>query len=171
LRFVFSENDSDEALRKIIAEKRAQYHRTHVRDVLSAERTRAVLHTLYRTRDAQCSGIVSTLHAGDIWVAAHFGLRSASTLHYWFPVYNPALKSFAPGRILLKQIIHSAQSNGLERIDRGGGDSVAKRDFATSQRFFYSGLWQRPSPAALAHHIGLAIDWRLTRFFTKTASE
>jgi CelD/BcsL family acetyltransferase involved in cellulose biosynthesis len=148
----------------LITDKRAQYRRTQVADVLSEKRTQDILHALGRTRDVQCSGIVSTLHAGDTWVASHFGLRCGSTLHYWFPVYNPVLKAFAPGRILLKQIIHSAQANGLERIDRGAGDSVAKRDFSTSQHFFYSGLWQQPGLAALSHRVGLAIGWRMDRY-------
>ena len=171
LRFEFSENNSAAALDKVISEKRAQYRRTYVGDVLSCERVRAVLHILCRTRDVQCSGIVSTLYAGDTWIASHFGLRCGSMLHYWFPVYNPALKALAPGRILLKQIILGAQINGLKCIDRGGGDSMAKRDFATSQHFFYSGLWQRPGPAAIAHRIGLAIDWRIARFFGRASSE
>ncbi len=163
VRFVFSEDDVERSLNGLIAYKRDQYRRTQVADVLSEKRTRNILHALGRTRDAQCSGIVSTLHAGDTWVASHFGLRCGSTLHYWFPVYNPALKAFAPGRILLKQIIHSAQTNGLKRIDRGAGDSVAKRDFSTSRHFFYSGLWQQPGLVALAHRMGLAIGWRMDR--------
>jgi len=164
LRFVFSESDAQQALNRLIADKRAQYSRTHATDVLSGTRTQDILRALCQTRDVQCSGIVSTLYAGDTWVASHFGLRSGSTLHYWFPVYNPALKAFAPGRILLKQIIQSAQSHGLERIDRGAGDSVAKRDFATSQHFFYAGLWQRSGVIALAHRAGLAIGWRMDRY-------
>lgn len=171
VRFVFSEDDAEQSLSKLIADKRAQYYRTQVVDVLSEKRTQNILYALCQIRDAQCSGIVSTLHAGDTWVASHFGLRSGSTLHYWFPVYNPALKAFAPGRILLKQIIHSAQSHGLERIDRGGGDSVAKRDFATSQHFFYSGLWQQPGLVALSHRVGLGIDWRMARFKNRGKAE
>ena len=171
LQFVFSDVDFVASLERVISEKRSQYRRTHVGDVLSGERTRSVLHTLCQTRDVYCSGVVSTLYAGNTWVASHFGLRCKSTLHYWFPVYNPLLKVFAPGRILLKQIIQCAQANGLECIDRGGGDSIAKRDFATSHHLFYSGLWQRPGPAALAHHIGLAIDWRMARLFGRTISE
>jgi CelD/BcsL family acetyltransferase involved in cellulose biosynthesis len=163
IRFVFSEDDPDQALDRLIADKRAQYHRTQVADVLSEKRTQDILHALCRTRDAQCSGIVSTLHAGDTWVASHFGLRCGSTLHYWFPVYNPALKAYAPGRILLKHIIQDSQANGLQRIDRGVGDTVAKRDFSTSQHFFYSGLWQRPGIIALSHRVGLALGWRWNR--------
>lgn len=164
ISFVFSAADSERSLDRLIADKRSQYHRTLVRDVLVEERARAILRALHRTRDPQCSGIISTLHAGDTWVASHFGLRSGSTLHYWFPVYNPALKSFSPGRLLLKQIVLGAQQLGLARIDRGGGDSPAKRDFATSQHFFYSGLWQLPSVAAITHHIGLSIAWRAARY-------
>lgn len=162
--FVYSQDDAEQALEKLIAEKRAQYQRTGVGDALSGGHARAILKALCHMRDPQCSGIVSTLYAGETWVASHFGLRSGSTLHYWFPVYNPVLKAFAPGRILLKRIIQSSQVHGLERIDRGAGDSVAKRDFATSQHFFYTGLWQRPGITALAHRTGLAIGWRMDRY-------
>lgn len=171
VRFVFSENDAEYFLSRLIADKRAQYHRTQVGDVLYKERTRDILQALSRTRDAQCSGIMSTLHAGDTWVASHFGLLCGSTLHYWFPVYNPALKSFAPGRILLKQIIQNAQTNGLTRIDRGAGDSVAKRDLATSQHLFYSGLWQRSGLFALSHRASLAIGWRIDRYRKRRGPE
>jgi len=164
LRFVFSEEGGEAALGELIARKRAQYHRTGVMDSLRAKHTRDILHALCDTRDEQCHGTVSTLHAGDTWVASHFGLRSGSTLHYWFPVYNPELKALAPGRMLLKQIILGAQQLGLERIDRGAGDSVAKRDFSTSRHFFFSGLWQRPGLSALAHRVGLGIGWRLAGF-------
>jgi CelD/BcsL family acetyltransferase involved in cellulose biosynthesis len=161
MRFTFCEEHGEAALSDLIARKRAQYHRTGVVDSLRAKRTRDILHALCDTRDEQCHGMVSTLHAGDTWVASHFGLRSGATLHYWFPVYNPELKAFAPGRILLKRIILDAQRHALARVDRGAGDSVAKRDFSTSQQYFFSGLWQRPGIAALAHRVELGISWRL----------
>jgi len=161
ISFAYLDPDPAGSLDRLIAEKRAQYRRTGVRDVLASARMRATLHALCRTQDAQCSGVISTIHAGDTWVASHFGLRAGPALHYWFPVYNPELKNFAPGRILLKQIIFNAQSQGLTRIDRGAGDSPSKRDFSTSQHFFCGGLWQRPGIAAAAHRIGLAIDWRI----------
>jgi len=162
LSFEYCVDDKELALGKVIVEKRAQYHRTGVKDALSGKRARAILHTLCRTRDPQCSGIISTLYAGRTWVASHFGLRSGSTLHYWFPVYNPALKAFAPGRILLKQLILNSRTHGLVRIDRGAGDSVAKRDFSTSHHFFCGGLWQRPGAVSAAHRAAIAIDWRMT---------
>ena len=57
---------------------------------------------LYRLLDAenspQCTGMLSTL---KIWmgvmVAAHFGLRCHETLHYWFPVYDPAYLKLCAG--------------------------------------------------------------------------
>jgi CelD/BcsL family acetyltransferase involved in cellulose biosynthesis len=168
MRFTFSEENPAALLGELIAFKRAQYHRTGVADALRAKRTRDILYALCGTRDEQCHGTVSTLYAGDTWVASHFGLRSGSTLHFWFPVYNPELRAFAPGRILLKQIILGTQL-GLERIDRGAGDSVAKRDFSTSQHYFFSGLWQRPGIAALAHRVELGVSWRLADFRARGA--
>jgi CelD/BcsL family acetyltransferase involved in cellulose biosynthesis len=170
MSFVYSETDAAGPLDRLIAQKRAQYHRTRVEDALSGNRTRTILNALCHSRDPQCSGIVSTLHVGETWVASHFGLRSGSTLHYWFPVYNPALKAYAPGRILLKQIIQCSQLYGLERIDRGAGDSVAKRDFATAQNFFSTGLWQQPGIVAAAHRVGLGAGWRIARYRRLRAS-
>jgi CelD/BcsL family acetyltransferase involved in cellulose biosynthesis len=170
LAFSFQSNEPAEALAKVIQEKRAQYRRTGVEDVLASEEPQAVLNTLSKCRDPQCTGVVSTLYAGSTWVASHFGLRSQDRLHYWFPVYNPELKSFAPGRLLLKQIIDHANELDLTTIDRGAGDSQAKRDLANSNHFFRSGLWQRKDVIAASHRIGLALHWRLDRFFRKRIS-
>jgi CelD/BcsL family acetyltransferase involved in cellulose biosynthesis len=102
-------------------------------------------------------------------VASHFGLKSGRTLHYWFPVYNPEMKAFAPGRILLKQVILAAQDIAV--IDRGAGDSVAKRDLATSHHLFGTGLWQRSGTAALAHRLGIALQWRAEYFLSRRNHE
>jgi len=165
LSFAYSDADGEGSLDRLIAEKRAQFRRTGVKDVLRSRQVRAILHALRRTDDPQCTGVISTLYAGDTWVASHFGLQAGSTLHYWFPVYNPLLKAFSPGRILLKQIILGAQCHGLSLIDRGAGDSIAKRDFSTSQHVFNGGLWQRQGVSAFIHRIGFAIEWRLSRCF------
>lgn len=164
LAFTFQSDQPAEVVAEIICRKRNQYQRTGVKDVLAQQDTQKALQALSGCRDPQCTGVASTLFAGSTWVASHFGLRCLDRLHYWFPVYNPELKNFAPGRLLLKQIIDHAGTLGLTMIDRGAGDSQAKRDLATTTHNFHSGLWQLNDIVAASHRVGLALHWRLDKF-------
>jgi CelD/BcsL family acetyltransferase involved in cellulose biosynthesis len=161
LRFVFDHPDRLPQLRDLIAAKRAQYQRTAVTDPMAAEATRRFLEHLSTVEVPSCRAVLSTLHAGETWVASHFGLMYRRVLHYWFPVYNPELKSFAPGRLLVAAIVRSAEKHGIDCIDRGAGDSSAKRDFATEQHSFVRGLWHRPSISSLIYRFGLSASWRM----------
>ncbi len=163
LRFIYRHSQPEQALEELIAAKRAQYARTGVKDSLAAPQALAFLRALARDTDSDpdCHAVLSTLHAGEEWVASHFGLRSGGTLHYWFPVYNPHMRAFAPGRLLVKAILQSAAETGLTMIDRGSGDSPAKLDFATSKHYFQRGLWSRPGLSSALYRAGLSAQWRL----------
>jgi CelD/BcsL family acetyltransferase involved in cellulose biosynthesis len=163
LRFVFNHADRLAELCHLITAKRAQYERMAVTDPMSAEVTRRFLERLAASESPVCRAVLSTLHAGETWVASHFGLMCGGMLHYWFPVYNPELRSYAPGRLLVAAIIRSAEDHGVDCIDRGAGDSSAKRDFATEQHSFVRGLWHRPSMSSLIYRVGLSASWRIAR--------
>ncbi|MCW2240903.1 GNAT family N-acetyltransferase [Azospirillum canadense] len=163
LRFVFRHATPLPHLEFLLARKREQYERTNAKDSLATPSARKLLAQLAQSDDALCRGVVSTLHAGDTWVASHFGLMCGGTLHYWFPVYNPELQSFSPGRLLLKSIIQMAPDLGITLIDRGAGDTQAKRDFANECHTFTRGLWTRATPQATAFQVALAAGWRLER--------
>jgi len=121
IRFDLQSANPDVDLDKLIVAKKEQYSRTGVNDALGGHSTNAFLRSLSKTDHPLCSGVLSTLYAGDTWVASHFGLRCNHTLHYWFPVYNPKLGSYGPGRLLLKQILNAGHEHGISRIDRGAG--------------------------------------------------
>ncbi len=161
LRFVFRHESPATELENLISAKRQQYDRTGALDVLARATTRNFLKILSGVDDPHCRSTLSTLHAGDKWICSHFGLTSADTLHFWFPVYNPEMKAFAPGRLLIKAIIDSAHESGVKLIDRGAGDSQAKRDFATSEHLYYRGVWQRRGVVSLAYRAGLSTKWRM----------
>jgi CelD/BcsL family acetyltransferase involved in cellulose biosynthesis len=59
------------------------------------------IEALYGTRTADFSGMLAALYAGDRLVAAHFGVRSDRTLHYWFPAFNPEFGRYTPGWLLI----------------------------------------------------------------------
>jgi CelD/BcsL family acetyltransferase involved in cellulose biosynthesis len=120
-----------------------------------------LLETLAAMREPDCSPMVSTLMFGDTWAAIHFGLRSGRTLHYWFPVYNPELMSYAPGRLLLHHVIMNAATANIDVIDRGEGESQAKRDFPSERHMFYAGVWHRPGVRSFIYRAFKSASWRL----------
>lgn len=151
-------------LDELVRLKCAQYKRTgklHA-PLFEAENV-ALLHRLLLCRDSECSGLLSVLRVDGRLVAAHFGLRIDSTLHYWFPVYDEAFQAYSPGRILLKHVILAASQMGIHKIDRGEGDTPAKRDFANEEHKYYRGLWASPSLRGIIARLAMSIVWRLGR--------
>jgi CelD/BcsL family acetyltransferase involved in cellulose biosynthesis len=154
----------------LIAAKRRQYASTGVADPLAPPWSRRLLHVLHQSADPQCRPMLSILSAGSSWIASHFGLRLGARLHYWFPAYNPEFRRYAPGRLLLKAIIDHSVELGISVIDRGEGDSTAKRDLANAAQSFAIGVWNRSNlPSTLAAALQSA-SWRLRRGILRPAT-
>ena len=166
LRFRFE--DEQPALERLISHKREQYRRSGAHDVFSHPWRYRLAQSLARSNSPDCRGVVSTLYAGDTWVASHFGLCGYGTLHYWFPVYNRDLHAFAPGRLLLKRIIEAADEHHIEKIDRGSGDTQAKREFANARHTYYRGAWFRPGLRSTIYRLNCSLRWRLATARTAT---
>jgi len=161
LRFCFAEQVWDQSLQDLMKWKSAQYARTHQPNLFGAAWRRSLLLRLAEKRDPACTGILSTLHAGSTWVASHFGLRHTSTLCYYFPVYNQELSRYAPGHLLLKNIIDHAGPLGLRLIDRGAGDTQAKQDFSNEQHIICKAAWFRPGLRSWVYRCVRGVKWRL----------
>jgi CelD/BcsL family acetyltransferase involved in cellulose biosynthesis len=130
----------DEALGEVVRLKREQYARTGARDYLAEPEHLALLTRLLHTRDGSFGGVLSTLHAGGRLVAAHFGIRAGSVLHWWFPVYDPAFSASSPGWILLRELVAACPALGVSRIDLGRGDDEYKRRAKTGETQVGQGL-------------------------------
>ena len=161
LRFEFKRRGPHGALEHLIHAKREQYARTQTPDALAEPWKRKLLHRLADVQEPGFEGVLSTLYAGDTWLASHFGIRSPTVLHHWFPVYNPDMSRYAPGRLLNRFLIEAADTYGFSVIDFGAGDSPAKRDFANASHDFTRGRWQRPGPRSLAFGLSMSAKWRL----------
>ncbi|MHB1206368.1 MAG: GNAT family N-acetyltransferase [Rhodospirillaceae bacterium] len=160
LRFTFDDRDPA-AFDHLIAAKRVQYKKTGVADALEQPWTRMLLGTLARSRAIHCTGVVSTLYAGDTWVASHFGISSPRTLHYWFPVYNPELSRFSPGRLLLRALLEAAAGRRIATVDFGAGDAAYKRKFATESYKVFRGDWYKPGLTSFGYRMAQSLTWRL----------
>jgi len=152
--------DRERELEQLIAMKRSQYSETGVPDALAEPWHRQLLRALSASADPDCAGLLSTLYAGEHWVASHFGLRCGTTLHYWFPVYNPKLAKFGPGHLLLKHVIDGAAAVGIRAIDRGAGQQAHKSAYVTVPRLYYRGCWHDGSMRAVMYRGMQSLAWR-----------
>jgi CelD/BcsL family acetyltransferase involved in cellulose biosynthesis len=135
----------EKALAAVVELKRAQYAATGAPDYFDRPERVCLLTRLLHMRGTEFAGILSTVHAGDHLIAAHFGMRSGGVLHWWFPVYDPQFSSFAPGWILLRELVGAAPELGIERIDFGRGDDEYKRRAKTGEMSVAQGVVSRNS--------------------------
>ena len=124
------------------------------------ERCADVLTYLMNKKSNDAFPVLSTLSCDGKLIAVHFGICASGVLHRWFPAYDPEFSTYSPGKILYKQMLVAAHELGIACIDRGDGDSMAKRDFATEEHFYYKGLVHVGIKGALAA-LATKILWRL----------
>jgi CelD/BcsL family acetyltransferase involved in cellulose biosynthesis len=110
--------------------KSAQYRRTGIPDPLERPWARALAELISTYRNEQFAGILSVLRVGETPIAAHFGLRSGTVWHYWFPSYDTNYQRYSPGILLLLKMIEGAPRRGIKSIDFGRGDNDYKLRFA-----------------------------------------
>jgi CelD/BcsL family acetyltransferase involved in cellulose biosynthesis len=125
LRFVA--HSADKVLfEQLLAWKTAQFRHNGWRDIFSIPWVRQTVDGIHSTQTAEFAGMLSLLYAGDQLVAAHFGMRSATIWHYWFPSYDPAFSKYSPGVMLLLKMAEAASAMGIHTIDLGCGEHSYK---------------------------------------------
>jgi CelD/BcsL family acetyltransferase involved in cellulose biosynthesis len=125
VRLIFADPD-DTHLQRVLDWKSAQYRRTGRQDRFASPATRALVSELLQARESTFSAPLTVLLAGDSVVAGHLGLRSASTLAWWFPAYDPDFAQYSPGLILLLELLRTLPEVGLSLLDLGKGDEPYK---------------------------------------------
>lgn len=145
LRFTFNSLVQAD-FEKLLIGKGEQYIRSAAPhgNLIAIPWVRSVLAQLFSTQDADFAGQLSTLHLGDTLIAAHFGIRTDTLLHYWFPWYDPAYGKYAPGLILLNECAQAAAAQGIQAIDLGRGEQAFKLRFRTDSIPLLEGAVTRP---------------------------
>ena len=110
--------------------KTAQFAATGQVDVLDVAWVRALVEDLRSGARPDLNAQISSLFFGNRLVAVHLGLRTATTLHYWFPAYDPAVQELSPGNLLLYRMAEAAAAEGVRQIHLGSGDYRYKLEFA-----------------------------------------
>ena len=150
LRFVMQSANQEDYL-ALLAGKSGQFRRTvgAEHDIFQRAWVMQVMDGIKAAQAPDFAGMLSTLHAGDTLIAAHFGMRSDKVLHYWFPWYDTAYAEFSPGLILLAGCARQAAELGLACIDLGRGEQAYKLRFSTGAHALCEGAISRP--AMLSH--------------------
>jgi CelD/BcsL family acetyltransferase involved in cellulose biosynthesis len=144
VHFVAHSRDT-RALAEVLAWKSQQYRASGWKDLFATSWARALVSRLHLIEKQDFAGMLSLLYAGDRLVAGHFGLRSASVWHYWFPAYDRHFARFSPGLILLLKMAEHAPQLGLRTIDLGTGLSLYKKRLMNASVAVAEGSVERPS--------------------------
>jgi CelD/BcsL family acetyltransferase involved in cellulose biosynthesis len=118
------------ALHTLVSWKSQQYRESKVVSVFSYDWVTELLERLLAMpASADFAGMLSALYLGERLAAVHFGMRSRTAIHWWFPAYDPQLGKYSPGSQLLLELARAAELLSIGRIDLGEGDEVYKKSF------------------------------------------
>ncbi|HLH52953.1 MAG TPA: GNAT family N-acetyltransferase [Verrucomicrobiae bacterium] len=144
LRFVA--HSADKALlRRVLDWKSQQYQRSRWPDLFATRWGRGLAEVIHSIQRPKFSGMLSLLYAGGSLVAGHFGMRSATVWHYWFPAYDRAFAKYSPGLVLLFNMARQAENLDLRSIDVGTGITLYKRRLMNFSVPVAEGSIERPS--------------------------
>jgi len=122
------------ALHELLSWKSQQFQRDGLLDITRATHSRAVLDAAAHETPgdlAAFGGFMVELRCGGDLVAGHFGIREGAHFHPWISAYRPEFAEFAPGMVLLKQVIARMEEMGLETYQLADGHGHYKKYFAT----------------------------------------
>ncbi|MBB5076571.1 GNAT family N-acetyltransferase [Nonomuraea endophytica] len=153
LRLSWASTDHGE-LRQLLAWKSDQYRRTGRVDRFAQPWIVELTEQMHAERSPGFAGVLTMLYAGDVPVAGHFGLRTATTLVGWFPAYDSEFGKYSPGIVHHLRMAEAAAGAGLHTVDMGKGGKDYKHWLKSGTLHVSEGRVSRPSAAAAAHWIG-----------------
>jgi CelD/BcsL family acetyltransferase involved in cellulose biosynthesis len=150
--------DDESVFDELIAWKSDQYRRSQYTDLFAYPWVVEMLKNLWRSNTTQFTGLLNVVYANDKPAAIHFGIRSGSLLHYWFPAYDVAMGKYSCGAALLLFLIQQAGEQGIRLIDLGKGDDDYKLTFANDALPLAEGIIETRRTAAAFRNA-----WQQTR--------
>ncbi|MGW3348116.1 GNAT family N-acetyltransferase [Nonomuraea rubra] len=143
-----------EVLRTLLAWKSDQYQRTGRVDRFAQPWIVELTDMMHAENSSDFAGVLTMLYAGDVPVAGHFGLRTATTLVGWFPAYDTEYARYSPGIVHHLQMAEAAANAGLHMVDMGKGGKEYKDWLKSGTLYVAEGRVSRPSASAAVHWMG-----------------
>lgn len=120
LRIVADSPDS-RMLHTLMAWKSDQYRRTGCANSFARPWVVSLLEALLDSPSSHTSGLLTALYAGDLPVAAQFGLREGNLLVGWYTGYDTSFARYSPGLIHLILMAEKLAAAGITAIHMGKG--------------------------------------------------
>lgn len=159
IRFVL-QADPEAVFPELLRWKGAQLVATGMPNRLERPWVRQLLERVRNQQTAAFSGVLSALYLGDRLAAAHFGMRTGTVLHYWFPAYDAELSAHTPGNICLLELADAVAADGVRRIDLGKGPERYKQALASGSTPVAEGaVHLRAAAGALSRARHQAVEW------------
>lgn len=126
----------------------ALYRKAGIKDAFASGWQGDVIACLRAMRDPDFRTVLNVLRAGEEVVAAHFGLVSRGTMHWWFPAYADSRGQYSPGIAMIDLVAREAAPEAIKAIDFGRGDERYKSFFANAETPLLAGSLARPNSLA-----------------------
>lgn len=137
---VFSEHDEDpKAFEHLLAWKSQQYQRTGALDIFKYHWVLDILKRVVGEVEGGFCGRMMTYRVAGQIVAVHLGMQTRSTVHWWFPAFDPAFGKYSPGLLMLAAGAEHFAGMGVQRLDLGRGDESFKRSVTLDARMVAEG--------------------------------
>ncbi|MEV0589152.1 GNAT family N-acetyltransferase [Nonomuraea sp. NPDC050310] len=143
-----------EVLRTLLQWKSDQYRRTGRVDRFAQPWIVELTERMHALGTPDFGGVLTMLYAGDVPVAGHFGLRTATTLVGWFPAYDTEYARYSPGIVHHMQMAEHAARAGIQQVDMGKGGKEYKDWLKSGTLYVSEGRISRPSATAAVHWAG-----------------
>jgi CelD/BcsL family acetyltransferase involved in cellulose biosynthesis len=141
-------------MRRLLDLKGAQCRATGSHDYTTHRWIRSLLEELSTLQGEFLAGVQSELRVGNQVVAMHFGLRTRSRLHWWFPAYETQWARWSPGLSLLLETIKASSEGGLSCLDLGKDLSRYKQEFMNGALRVREGTAHASLRGVLATRVG-----------------
>ena len=138
-------------LRLLMSWKSDQYRRTGRLDRFSQPWIIELLDELIATHTEGLTGLLSVLYAGEMPVAAHFGLQCGRVLVGWFPAYDSRFRKYSPGLLHHLRLFEEMPAAGIQVVDFGKGLKRYKEVLMNGEVFLAEGIITRRTPIGVAH--------------------
>lgn len=131
LRDVSEEDEIARFVPAMIADKQQWLCRRQARNILCTKEGEAFLSEALRALNRKGVAHVSAFECGSEVIARQIAFRKDGRYYYYFGAWDSSWKDFAPGRLMMLDLIRYAHDNKMEIFDMLRGEEDYKRAFAS----------------------------------------
>lgn len=166
---VFVERDDDkQAFDLLVRWKSQQYRRTGALDIFQYPWVQGILRKVAEVNAHGFAGQMMTYRVAGEIISVHLGMRTESTVHWWFPAYDPRFGKYSPGLLMLAAGAEYFAEKGVRRLDLGRGDEAFKRSLTLESQPVAEGVIDSSGLRRLVRGSGKVLWQTLRRIPGKT---